>query len=708
MQLTSSDQVFNLFDTNGRRNDIANAIDIYIRILDSLLKNADWKNLPESTTQLSFYQKAIEASPDVFRKHEAYDQLLQKLNSDQELRAAIDSQNTSWLVTHKNDPSYQNWFIEIDKTAEQRARHYTSNLVKLGFATNERKITAVGRMLIENGSLSRDELEDVFPLDNTNIIYLRQALKLRIYTADGSKYFSPFCMGLYALLSHQRISKDDFRLIVQACSPYNIIKESDIDKYINKIIKTHDVSSTNRKITIPNELDTNSKLSHDVFARYFTNRKSKKVIDVYYEFYNQLFKFRETRSQAKLDHFLLFYKNNKTMLNKAFGFGGAIFKITQSKRIQVSDFLTKNSNSDLLDERSKLNVVLFKRIYFSKIYDDTCEYFDTTMRIFKTTGIIKDENGYIELAYAELCNEIFDKDTIKSFIFGTSPNVSSPILRWESSQFYNNTTISEILQYNKKKKASIFANIIKQNPQIQKSDIHSYFKNIRNTEFKQYIDKNYPEDKIKKILALFANRNSSNDKLIHELVSKDATVPTIYEYIVGIAWYYFSKKSIDLLDSLNLTLSADFEPLVHARGGMPDILINDSSFVILLEATLLDPSGQARNELEPVQRHSINCKIDEEENGSGRTVTTFFVTNTLDANTVNIWRGLANIQLQSSVDRTKYTSGVVIMSLETNELIRLIDEKDRYNQILNTVVSAFKTQNPGPKWRSNLMSTILP
>ena len=45
--------------------------------------------------------------------------------------------------------------------------------------------------------------------------------------------------------------------------------------------------------------------------------------------------------------------------------------------------------------------------------------------------------------------------------------------------------------------------------------------------------------------------------------------PTIYEYIVGIAWYYLSGGNFDLYASFNLTLDADFEPVVHAarRGG---------------------------------------------------------------------------------------------------------------------------------------------
>ena len=109
---------------------------------------------------------------------------------------------------------------------------------------------------------------------------------------------------------------------------------------------------------------------------------------------------------------------------------------------------------------------------------------------------------------------------------------------------------------------------------------------------------------------MFSDR--SNDGKIKEEVYPDATVPTIYEYIVGLAWYYFSNKRIDLLNSFNLTLSANFEPLTHAGGGMGDIVIYEEKQVIMLEATLMNANSQKRGEWEPVLRHSVNLKIDEE------------------------------------------------------------------------------------------------
>ena len=128
----------------------------------------------------------------------------------------------------------------------------------------------------------------------------------------------------------------------------------------------------------------------------------------------------------------------------------------------------------------------------------------------------------------------------------------------------------------------------------------------------------------------------TKDKQIKELVSPDATVPTIYEYLVGIAWYYFSGKKIDLLGSYN-------EPLIHAGGGQGDIVIYEDTRVVMLEATLMNQNSQKRGEWEPVLRHSINLKAKEEAEGTGREVTTFFIADRFDANTINIWKAVASV-----------------------------------------------------------------
>ena len=81
--------------------------------------------------------------------------------------------------------------------------------------------------------------------------------------------------------------------------------------------------------------------------------------------------------------------------------------------------------------------------------------------------------------------------------------------------------------------------------------IKSSLQDKKNTEFLRHIKDKYPKDKVIKLLPLFSDRKK--DSQIKKEVNDAATVPTIYEFIIGIAWYYISNEDFDLYDSLNLT-----------------------------------------------------------------------------------------------------------------------------------------------------------
>lgn len=229
----------------------------------------------------------------------------------------------------------------------------------------------------------------------------------------------------------------------------------------------------------------------------------------------------------------------------------------------------------------------------------------------------------------------------------------------------------------------------------------------RKKEFALFLEKSYPEEKVKKILRLFADR--SHDRQIKEMVSQDASVPTIYEYIVGIAWYYFSGKRIDLLGSYNLTLSADFEPLVHAGGGQGDIVIYEKDKVVMLEATLMNANSQKRGEWEPVLRHSINLKVEEETAKTGREVTSFFIADRFDYNTINIWKAIAAVPLQSTVERDKFTDNVVIMPVRSEELCSLMDQHREYDGMIARVHELFEVDKVSfdINWRDKFMKKVI-
>ena len=129
----------------------------------------------------------------------------------------------------------------------------------------------------------------------------------------------------------------------------------------------------------------------------------------------------------------------------------------------------------------------------------------------------------------------------------------------------------------------------------------------------------------------------------------------------------------------------------------------------MLEATLMNSSSQKRGEWEPVLRHSVNLKVEEEINGTQRQVTTFFIADEFDANTINIWKAVAAVPMQSSVDRESYTDNVVIMPINSAELSLLTDKSDKYDQIINDVHGLFEVEknNFDLNWRNDFIRKIV-
>ena len=672
-------------DTNGRRSDVINAMTIYLEVLDNIIndKHLTWNRLPMSSAQFEFYTQVLEKSSDVFKDHKNFDDFLKTINSDPDLSLIFSSKNYKKLFTSK----YTSLTHSLDVDIEARSRHYTSNLVKLGFANEKRDITDVGYQLLYPTKLKKDVIEEILPLDITNIVYLRQLLKLKIFSNDKKKYYSPFLLALFLLLKNKRISEVDFFEQVQKTNPYAPDTEKD---------KTNELE-------IPSEINTEDKLSITIFEKFFKNQKSGKVKNIYYLYYSYLYDFSKTSSKENLDVLLTFYENNKEKLKKAFNFGNNIFKTKRGERPAVSIFKSKHKNIF----SGKLNCFIYQQFYKSKQYDGLREYSDTTKRIFKASGIISFDNGFVELAYKELTQIIFDEEIIKKNIFGTSTELFYQAYeKEENCIFYKNLSLVKILSYSETKIKEIKEQIQKEFSGEKLEKIPEILSAKRSQEFTQFVIENYPVEKVKKLLLMFMDR--SNDKIIKEIVCPDASVSTIYEYIVGIAWFYFSDKKIDLLHSLNLSLSANFEPLIHAGGGRGDIIIYEKDKVVMLEATLMNANSQKHGEWEPVLRHSANLKIQEESNNTGRFVITFFIADELDYNTINIWKAVSAVSLQSTIDKEKVTRNVIIMPIITSELANLMDKCHEYDKIIFDVKRLFE-ENPiefDSNWRKKIMEEI--
>lgn len=713
MKLGNKDDVFKLMDSNGRRKDVVNALNGYLEILDELAceSNFLWKPIKSngggSLTQYKFYQKALEISKDVFKKHDNYDFVLDELDKNLELKSAIDNNNIEWLSNHIVD--YPDIFKQIDISIEARARFYTDTLVNLGFATQERLITPAGKMLLGQLKIKKDKFESLFPLSDINILYLRQLLKFRVFLDDENNYYSPFCLAIYVLLKKERVDSSEFFEMIQGVNPD--IELNDLKDYVDNYYEGKYLDEL--KIEIPSELTTKEKLNEDTFKTYFKSGKTQDSVVIYWEFYEKLYNFNQNRTQSNLNALLLMCEDDykKDIIKKAFGYGKSMFGHKKGQTPTVEDFLKKDTTSFFSDD---LNSFLYHRFTLSKKIDEFREKEYTTRRIFKATGLIKFDNGFVELAYRELCKCIFDEEKILNKAIGSLENeYSTNYDRYEKYEGNINTffcgdySTEKILDYSSEEYNIIIEYVMQEFPETSFDDIPEIMRTRRNLEFKKYLVTTYPEERVKDLLSLFSDRK--NDRKIKQEVNPDASVPTIYEYLVGIAWYYFSNETINLLDSYNLNLSANFEPISFAPGGDGDIVIKEQDKIIMLEITLMNENAQKRGEWEPVLRHSVNLKVDEEKQENPREVTTFFIADSFDNNTINIWKAVSSIPLESSNKKNEFTDNVIIMPVNTSELIALIDKKTQYNTVISQVRSLFVSDasNFDLQWRNKFMSSIV-
>ena len=706
MEVKNREQVFNIFDTNGRRGDVINAYNIYTNLLEQVYEESEsgvWGRYPNESTQFQFYRLAIESSPEVFKQHPKYDNFVKAMENPA-IKEEFDKGDISYL---KTKPELYALYKDLDTNIEGRARHYTSNLVKIGLADEQRRISPVGSSWIHGKKLRRSRFEKLLPIDDTNLIFFRQLVKLRVYTKDGEKYYSPMLMAMYILLKNERVSQDLFITMVQMLNPY---LEKDPAEFVEEFLNGHAQKMEREYVPFDSSealveiTDESIPMSSESFFKHFGSGKSEKASEIYQEFYICLVTFNENRSIESLERLndLFADPQKKSMLNKAFGFGRNIFNFDRRDRSKVSKFMGLNKELDILTNDG-LNEKLYLQFQASKRHDAIQEYGDVTRRVMKVTGVISFKNGIVEIAQRDLWLKFFDKIEVENLIFRKSTSEQYEYYEKDlSSPFLNHLTIEEILGYDNTKVDSTIDKIKEELNLNSEEEIQKTLYDQTSRAFITHIEENYPEEKVLEILPLFSDRK--NDSAIQKMVSENTDVPTIFEFIVGIAWYHISSKKFDLFSSLNLSLSADFEPETHAGGGAGDIVIDYGDHIMMIEVTMMNKQAQKRGEWEPVLRHATNLTIE----SAPKEVTTLFVADVLDENTINIWRAIATVPLQSSKNTGEVAESVTIMPLKNQELVKMLENKIDENTLLTRIKESFGqlTSDFNLEWRKEILKDL--
>jgi hypothetical protein len=300
---------------------------------------------------------------------------------------------------------------------------------------------------------------------------------------------------------------------------------------------------------------------------------------------------------------------------------------------------------------------------------------------------------------------IFEFTTDSVFIIKTMQIILKAFSLPAINRYFTNT-----LQINETSLDFLFNNqtiitLLSQYGLINTTDQLKFYKyNQDKIKLEKLIHEKFSKEKLtNEILPLFQNRH---DKKIQSLVTDSATVPTIYEYVIALSWYYIDNKNIDFILKAGLSLDNDMLPKSHAVGGSSDFEYDYGDHKLMIEVTLTDGTNQRRAEMESVSRHLGQMLLKIDNINKRRNSFGIFIASYLDRNVLNDFRSRRNIPWENS--RGEYVEGMNILPLNTEDIIEILISNKTYSSLIDKFKMLINdTETRGSQWYINSIKTYI-
>ena len=556
------------------------------------------------------------------------------------------------------------------KRKDKDAREKTSGLVDIGLITEDRLITDAGRELLKITSSGDFETNNVFNINRDSFIYLKQLLKTSI-DVSGS-IVRPFIAVVKCLTELEFLSYDEFTYFVPLIRDDESAKQiiSDIKLYREgkilpeEIIYKRLMQMENYKLA--QEEFIASDVDENLICLVGMNRKSRNYDKPYYKLYENL-------KKVFLDGENIY----ESLLNCAKNINqkpGTLWRNLLFKTTNIG-VVRKNGKSSIHKQcpfincknETELKEVFFKYLHVFKAMATLSDYFDLNRRYFNITDTLIFEDRMIKLDMIPkyYFEEIIDVLYTETFSRDNNLRADVPL-----------ETISEAFKLDISK---VYAALSKDLGITIKSpeQAATYVNDERYRRFNALIDKKFNDSVLIELLNCFETRD---DKRIEEIVTDEAAIPTIFEYVLGIIWYKVSERQGNILDFMKLSLEANLLPKTHAAGGYADIIYEYEACTsypkhsLLLEATLADGNNQRRMEMEPVSRHLGDYRI----RFNNPFDYSLFVSTYLDKNVISDFRYRKIIPYTRDEETI---TGMKIISMDTDSLKKIIENKVKYKYL---------------------------
>ena len=579
------------------------------------------------------------------------------------------------------------------------AREKTSGLVSLGLIDDNRRLTEVGEQLLTISKRNDFSVDNPLGIPADSFIYLKQLLKTSVKV--DTELVRPFIVTIYLITKLGGLSYEEFTYLL----PLSIDRQSTLDAVenikalrnnattIDEIILARLMAKDNYKTALKYFLKVPI-VTADVIATVGINRKSRQYDKAYFPLYDALYKFYLKHERAAVNEIVSALKRltNTGKLWQRYVFGNndlAKIKKNPSECLQPNNF-------DDADTEEKFRRAFFATMHVIKAKRSLEDYFDLNRRYMKTSDIIlfSDEKVSLDIVprhyFAPICDRLLE------------------IAFDNYARLQENCRLEDIAAFLRPNENVIIDGInhefsLKLNSLKDASEILDRQRYIR---LNHLIDSKFTDEQILNLLTLISDRA---DDEIQKLVTDNADIPTIFEYVLGILWYKISDRQGKILDYMKLSLDVDLLPKTHAVGGEADIVYEYPKSVVypahslLLEATLSDRTNQRRMEMEPVSRHLGNHII------RTRNLDSYcvFVTNDLNINVVSDFRGRKNQRYYDTSDDNNFIEGMKIIPLQIEDLKNIVKNQFRYEKLYKIFESAFQSELAPREWRNVCIAQIL-
>ena len=568
------------------------------------------------------------------------------------------------------------------------AREKTSGLVDIGLIGDDRHLTNAGVSLLEICATNDFSADNFFDIPKDSYLYLRQLLKTS-YNIDGSDV-RPFIILLYVLSKVSSLSLDEFTYLLPLCTNADNTEEiicgiesvrrgtATIDEIILERLMQKDNYQAALTLLLNNEVD------EALMCEVGINRKSRQYDKVYYPLYQHLYSAYMDNDLAAFSSVFLATKDVK--IGKLW----RSYLFDTFSEVAISRNPNEHKNSTLFDNvtnEQEFKTAFFKVMHLLKARATLSDYLDLNRRYIKTTDIVLFEDNVVKLDivpkhfFGSVINELYNQAYTQNalLVHDCAINDIDPCLVVDEQAVVDG--VNEEL--------GVTVTNIAEARAVLEDNRYERLHHLINTKFSNA-----------QIINLLDCFESRNDTEIRNMVTDNADIPTIFEYVLGIMWYKLSEYQGKILDYMKLSLGADLLPKTHAAGGEADIVYEYPiteyypAHTMLLEATLSDGTNQRRMEMEPVSRH-LGRHLIRTRNMNSYCV---FATNYLDINVISDFRSRKTTPYYDPQDYTQYVNGMKIIPLQTSELKSMLLSGKTYKELYNIFEEAYNSELPPHEW----------